>query len=77
MIAKLERTQNTAQQKHRLNTEPHNGSNTKEHTQQQNHHLRMDSSLNNWGLNAFYLHQIFALDSVVVNSKCLARMETF
>ena len=28
------------------------------------------------GLNAFYWRQIFALDSVVVNTKkCLARME--
>ena len=37
--------------------------------QQQNHRLRMDSSLSHWGLNAFYWYQIFALDSVVVKAQ--------
>ena len=37
--------------------------------QQQNHHLRTDSSLSHRGLNAFYWYQIFALDSVVVKTQ--------
>ena len=32
--------------------------------QQQNHHLRMESL----GLDPFYWHQIFALDSVIVKN---------
>ena len=37
MIAKVERTQSNAQQKHGTNTEPHNGSNNQ---QQQNRRLK-------------------------------------
>ena len=49
--------------------------------QQQNHHLRTDSSLSHrgrggGGLKVLYWHQIVALDSVVAKTQtCLARME--
>ena len=62
MIAKLEWTQINAQQNMEQLQNP-----TVEimnQQQQQNHHLRTDSSL-----NAFYWYQIFALDSAVVEAQ--------
>ena len=54
--------------KDRTITDSHNGSNNKQKSQQQqNHRLRTDISPSHRGdLNAFYWHQIFALDSAVV-----------
>ena len=61
MIAKLEWTQSNAQQNIEQFKNP-----TTMNQQQQNHRLRTDSCLGHRvGLNAFYWHQIFAIDSAV------------
>ena len=53
--------------KHRAITDSENWSNK----QQRNHCLSTGSSLSHWGLNAFYWHQIIALDYAVVEAqKC-------
>ena len=58
---------------------PQNEAATTNESTHQNHRLRTDNSPSRWGgggLNAFYLRQIFALNSVVVKTQnCLARME--
>ena len=73
MIAKLEWTQNNAQQ----NIESHNGSNNQQRINN-NRTTALDrtSAKATGGLNSFYWYQIFALDSVNVEAqKYLARME--
>ena len=67
MIAKLEWTQSNVQQNIEQLQTPTMGVTLTTSQQQQNHRLRMDSSLSHRGcLNAFYWYQIFVLDSAVV-----------
>ena len=83
MIANLERTQSNTQQNEDKHSTPTNNG---KHTKQQINNNRTTSfeltaaqtTSGGGGLNAFYWYQIFALDSVAVQTKnCLACMEAF
>ena len=77
MIAKLEWTQSNTQQNIEQLQNITMGVTTTTNQQQQNHRPRTDrSQIHWWVLNAFYWHQIFALEVAVLEAKkCQACME--
>ena len=78
MIAKLERTQSTAQQNMGQTQNPHNGSNNKQQINNNNKTTTLEgtAAFATGGLNDIYWYQIFALDYIAVKTQnCLARIE--